>query len=96
MKPMNDHVLIRKERGEVKSGGLIVVEGTVQAPFRGEVLAVGPGKDIPGGKRRPLQVQPGDRVFFARHAGAPVVVNGEELQLIREDNILAVIDPGAN
>jgi chaperonin GroES len=56
------------------------------------VVAVGPGKDLAKGGRRPLGVAPGDRVFFARYAGAPVMHNGEELQLVREDNILAVIE----
>lgn len=92
MKPINDHVCIRRERGEIKSGDIYVVEGVTQAPFRGEVVAVGQGKDLPKGGRRPLGVKPGDLVFFARHAGAPVVHNGEELLLVREDNILAVID----
>lgn len=92
VKPLNDRVLVKRVEAEEKSaGGIIIPDTAKDKPQEGKILAVGPGK-LEKGERTPLQVKEGDRVLFGKYSGTEVKVNGEELVLLREDEIFAVIE----
>lgn len=93
IRPLHDRVVIRREEEETKSAGGIVLPGSAaEKPSRGEVLAVGKGKINENGDVRPLDVKVGDKVIFGQYAGNKVKVDGEELLMMSESEILAVIE----
>jgi chaperonin GroES len=93
LKPLNDRVVVKRvEEEEKTSGGIIIPDTAKEKPIQGEVLAVGSGKLLEDGNRRPLDVKEGNRVLFGKYAGTDVKVNGEELLIMREDDILAIIE----
>ena len=93
LKPLNDRVVVRRiEEEQVTAGGIIIPDSAKEKPIRGEILAIGSGKLLEDGNKRPLDVRVGDRVLFGKYAGTEVKVEGEELLIMREDDILAVID----
>ncbi|MCE5394321.1 MAG: co-chaperone GroES [Acidithiobacillus sp.] len=93
LRPLHDRVVIRRLEEEQKTaGGIIIPDTAKEKPVQGEVVAVGNGKILEDGKIRPLDVKAGDRVLFAKYAGTEVKVEGEELLVMREDDIMAVID----
>lgn len=93
IRPLHDRVVIRREEEETKSAGGIVLPGSAaEKPSRGEVLAVGKGKINENGDVRPLDVKIGDKVIFGQYAGNKVKVDGEELLMMSESEILAVIE----
>ncbi len=93
MRPLHDRVIIRRLEEERKSaGGIVIPDTAAEKPVRGEVLAVGPGKLMEDGKIRPLDVKPGDKVLFGKYSGTEVKVEGEELVVMREDDIMAVLE----
>ncbi|MCK2169518.1 co-chaperone GroES, partial [Thalassospira xiamenensis] len=88
-----DRVLVRREEEETKTAGGIVLPGSAaEKPSRGEVIAVGNGKIQENGDVRPLDVKAGDKVIFGQYAGNTVKVDGEELLIMSEAEILAVIE----
>jgi chaperonin GroES len=92
VKPLNDRVLVKRvEAEERSSGGIIIPDTAKDKPQEGRILSVGPGK-LEKGERTPLQVKEGDRVLFGKYSGTEVKVNGEELVLLREDEIFAIIE----
>jgi chaperonin GroES len=93
IKPIHDRVVIKRlEEESTTSGGIIIPEVAKEKPIQGEVRAAGGGRWMEGGQRLPMQVKPGDRVLFSRYAGNEIKVDGEELLIMREDDILAVIE----
>jgi len=93
LKPLNDRVVVRRFEEEQKTvGGIIIPDTAKEKPIQGEVMAVGSGKVLEDGSRRPLDVKVGDRVLFGKYAGTDIKVEGEELLIMREDDILAIIE----
>ncbi len=93
LKPLNDRVVVRRLEEEQKTaGGIIIPDTAKEKPIQGEVLAVGSGRVQDDGSRKPLDVSAGDRVLFGKYAGTEVKVEGEELLIMREDDILAIIE----
>lgn len=90
--PLGDRVVVEREEGGQKTaGGILLPDSAKDKPARGVVISVGEGKLTDDGKRQPLQVKPGDRVVFTSYAGEPFKVGDDELLLMREDDILAVL-----
>lgn len=93
LRPLNDRVVIKRiEEEERTAGGIIIPDTAKEKPIQGEVQAVGNGKLMEDGTRRPLDVKAGDRVLFSKYAGTDVKVEGEDLLIMREDDILAIIE----
>ena len=93
IKPLQDRVIIRRiEEGEQIRGGIIIPDSAKEKPQEGEVIAVGEGKRKDDGARIPLDVQAGDRVLFGKYTGSEIKVDGDEYLIMREDDILGVIE----
>ncbi len=93
VKPLADRVLIKRiEEEEVKKGGIIIPDTAKEKPQKGEVIAVGPGRLDENGKRIPMEVKEGDKVLFSKYAGTEVKIGEEEYLIMREDDILAIIE----
>ncbi|MBS3809557.1 MAG: co-chaperone GroES [Desulfobacterales bacterium] len=93
IKPLNDRILVKRLEEESKTkGGIIIPDSAKEKPAQGEVIAVGDGKLNDDGKRMPLQVKEGDRVLFAKYAGTEVKIEEEEHLVMREDDILGIIE----
>jgi chaperonin GroES len=92
-RPLHDRVMVRRIEGDVKSAGGIIIPDTVQEkPMEGDVVAVGPGARGDDGKLHPLDVKAGDRVLFGKWSGTEVKIDGEELLIMKESDIMGVID----
>jgi len=90
--PLGDRVVVEREESEQRtSGGILLPDSAKDKPARGTVVSVGEGKCDSKGVRHPLQVKPGDRVVFTSYAGEAFKVSDEELLLMREDDILAIL-----
>jgi chaperonin GroES len=93
LKPLNDRVVVKRvEEEEKTAGGIIIPDTAKEKPVQGEVISVGNGKLMEDGSRRPLDVKAGDRVLFSKYAGTDIKVEGAELLIMREDDILAIIE----
>lgn len=93
IEPIGDKVVIRRLEAEEKTaGGIVLPDSARERPQEGRVLSVGDGRRLKDGTRVPHQVREGDRVLFYAYAGTPVVVNQEELLIMNEDEILAVLE----
>jgi len=93
IRPLHDRIVVRRAEEETKSAGGIVLPGSAaEKPARGEVLAVGNGKITDSGDVRPLDVKVGDQVIFGQYAGNTVKIDGEELLVMGEGEVLAVIE----
>jgi chaperonin GroES len=93
VRPLHDHLLVQRIEEESKSkGGIIIPDTAKEKPQEGRVVAAGKGKLQDDGKLRPLEVQKGDRVLFGKYAGTEVTIDGEEHLIIREDDVLAVLE----
>jgi len=93
LKPLNDRVLVKRlESDEKTAGGLYIPDTAKEKPSRGKVVAAGPGKLADDGKRTALAVKAGDLVLFNKYAGTEISLDGEEHLVMREDDILAIID----
>ena len=91
--PLHDRVLILRSEEEATSpGGIVIPDSAAEKPSRGEVLAVGKGKVRDSGDIRPLDVRVGDQVLFGKYSGTEVKVEGQELVVMREDDIMGVIE----
>lgn len=92
LRPLHDRVIVKRLDQETKTAsGLIIPDAAAEKPDQGEVLAVGNGKVQDNGQVRPLEVKVGDRVLFGKYSGQAVKVNGEELLVMREEDIMAVV-----
>lgn len=93
LRPLHDRVIVRRMEEETTSpGGIVIPDNAAEKPSRGEVIAAGDGKITDSGEVRALAVKIGDKVLFGKYAGTEVKVGGEELLVMREDDIVAVIE----
>jgi chaperonin GroES len=93
IRPLHDRVIIKRmEEERTSPGGIVIPDSAAEKPIKGEVLAVGKGKSNEQGEIRPLDVKVGDRVLFGKYSGTEVKVDGEDLLVMREDDIMAVIE----
>ncbi len=93
IKPLHDRVILRRiEEGEQVRGGIIIPDTAKEKPQEGEVVAAGEGKYKEDGTRQPLDVKKGDRVLFGKYSGSEIKLDGEELLIMREDEILGIIE----
>ena len=96
IRPLQDRVILRRiEEGEQVRGGIIIPDTAKEKPQEGEVVAVGEGKYREDGTRQTLDVRTGDRVLFGKYSGSEVKLDGEELLIMREDEILGIIQRAA-
>jgi chaperonin GroES len=92
IRPLHDRVLVKRvEEDEKTAGGIIVPDTAKEKPQKGEIVAAGPGKRNEEGKVQPLDIKAGDKVLFGKYAGTEIKVEGEELLMMREDDIMGVI-----
>ena len=92
LRPLHDRVIVKRLDQETKTAsGLIIPDAAAEKPDQGEILAVGNGKVQDNGQVRPLEVQVGDRVLFGKYSGQAVKVDGQELLVMREEDIMAVL-----
>jgi chaperonin GroES len=95
-RPLHDRVLVRRvEQEEKTAGGIIIPDTAKEKPMEGEVIAVGGGVRAEDGTTLPLDVVPGDRVLFGKWAGTEVTIDGEELLIMKESDLLGVIEKSA-
>jgi chaperonin GroES len=93
VKPLNDRVLVKRiEEVQVTKGGILIPDTAKEKPIEGKVIAVGPGKMSDAGVRMALQLKEGDRVLFGKYAGTEIKMEGDEYLMMREEDILAVIN----
>ncbi|KAB1443015.1 co-chaperone GroES [Pseudodesulfovibrio senegalensis] len=93
LKPLNDRVLVKRlEVEEMTAGGIIIPDSAKEKPMKGEVVAAGEGKLDENGKRVAMTVKAGDTVLFAKYAGTEIKIDGVEHLVMREDDILAVVE----
>lgn len=93
IRPLNDRLLVKRlEEEATTSGGIIIPDSAKEKPAEGEIIAVGPGKTNDKGERVALQVTEGDRVLFSKYGGTDVKLDGEDYLIMREDDILGVIE----
>ncbi len=93
LRPMGDRIIVKASAREaVTKSGIVLPDTAKEKPQEGEVLAIGPGKVLDNGKRPALEIQVGQRVLFARYAGAEVKVDGEEYLIMRESDVMGIIE----
>ena len=93
IRPLHDRVVIKRmEEEKASPGGIIIPDSATEKPIKGEVIAVGNGKIQGNGKVQPLDVKVGDTVLFGKYSGTEVKVDSDELVVMKEDDIMAVID----
>ncbi|MFQ5842061.1 MAG: co-chaperone GroES [Thermodesulfobacteriota bacterium] len=93
IRPLQDRVIVRRlEEEEKTEGGIIIPDTAKEKPMEGRVVAVGKGKVLEDGKVAPLDVKAGDRVLFNKYAGTEVKLDGEEHLIMREDDILGIVE----
>ena len=93
IRPLHDRVVVKRiEQKEQVRGGIIIPDTAKEKPQEAEVVAVGPGKINDDGKRSPMDVKKGDRILIGKYSGSEIKIDEEELVILREDEILAVID----
>lgn len=95
-RPLHDRVLVRRtDEDEKTAGGIIIPDTAKEKPQQGEVVAVGPGTRNEAGELLPLDVRVGDRVLFGKYAGSEVTIDGEEYSIMKESDILGVLEGAA-
>jgi len=93
IRPLHDRVIVKRiEEGEQVRGGIIIPDSAKENPQEGEVVAVGKGKYKEDGTRQSLDVKQGDRVLFGKYSGSEIKIDGEELLIMREDEILGILE----
>lgn len=93
IRPLYDRILVRRLAEErTTAGGIVIPDNATEKPDQGEVVSVGDGKIKDDGSVRPLAVKKGDRVLFGKYAGTAVKIDGDELLVMREDDVMAVFD----
>lgn len=93
IRPLHDRVIIKRLEAETTSaGGIVIPDSATEKPIKGEVIAVGNGKILENGDKRALDIKPGDKVLFGKYSGTEVKVDGQELLVMREEDVMAVIE----
>ena len=96
VRPLHDRIIVQRiEEGEQKIGGIIIPDSAKEKPSEGEIVAVGSGTKAEDGKVTPLDVKAGDRVLFGKWSGTEVKLDGEELIIMKESDIMGVLESGA-
>lgn len=92
LRPLADRVIVKRLENETKTAsGIVIPDNAAEKPDQGEVLAVGPGKKNEEGKLSPVDVKVGDKILFGKYSGTTVKIDGEELLVMREEDIMAVV-----
>ena len=93
LKPLSDRIIVKAVTAEEKtSGGIVLPDTAKEKPQQAEVLAVGPGKVLDNGKVAPMDVKVGDKVYYGKYSGTEVKLNGDELVVLRQDDILGIVE----
>jgi chaperonin GroES len=93
IRPLHDRVIVKRmEEERTSPGGIVIPDAATEKPIRGKVIAVGNGKILESGEIRALDIKAGDKVLFGKYSGTEVKVDGEELLVMKEDDIMAVIE----
>jgi chaperonin GroES len=93
IRPLHDRVIIKRlEEERTSAGGIIIPDNATEKPIKGKVIAVGKGKILENGEVRPLDVKVGDNILFGKYSGTEVKVDGEDLLVMREEDVMAVIE----
>jgi len=93
LRPLHDRVIVKRmEEERMSAGGIVIPDSATEKPVRGEVIAVGNGKILENGDKRALDIGVGDTVLFGKYSGTEVKVDGDELLVMREEDIMAVIE----
>ena len=93
IRPLHDRVVIKRmEEERTSPGGIVIPDSATEKPIRGKVMAAGKGKIMESGDIRPLDVKVGDKVLFGKYSGTEVKVDGEDVVVMREDDIMAIIE----
>jgi chaperonin GroES len=93
IRPLYDRVIVKRTEQETKSaGGIVIPDSAKEKPTQGEVISVGPGARKADGTLRPLDIKVGDKVLYGRYSGSEVKVGGEELLIVREEDIMGVVE----
>jgi chaperonin GroES len=93
IRPLHDRVIVKREDEERKSpGGIVIPDTAAEKPIRGKIIAVGKGKILENGSIRPLDLKVGDKILFGKYGGTEVKVDGDELLVMREEDVMAVIE----
>ncbi len=96
VRPLHDRLLVRRiEEQETVRGGIIIPDSAKEKPQEGEVVAVGKGKVLEDGKVQPLDVKEGDRILFGKYSGNEIKLDGEELLILREEEVLGILETKA-
>ena len=93
IRPLQDRVIIKRmEEEKTSPGGIVIPDSATEKPIKGEVIAVGNGLVLDNGEVRPLDLQVGDKVLFGKYSGTEVTLDGEELLVMKEDDVMAVLE----
>ncbi|MCH7508323.1 MAG: co-chaperone GroES [Proteobacteria bacterium] len=93
IRPLHDRVIIKRmEEERTSAGGIVIPDSAAEKPIKGEVVAVGNGKILESGDVRPLDLKVGDKVLFGKYSGTEVTVDGDELLVMREEDVMAVLE----
>ncbi len=93
LRPLHDRVIVKRmEEERLSAGGIVIPDSATEKPVRGEIIAAGNGKILENGEKRDLDVKVGDTVLFGKYSGTEVKVDGDELLVMREEDIMAVIE----
>ncbi|HUG03560.1 MAG TPA: co-chaperone GroES [Steroidobacteraceae bacterium] len=93
IRPLHDRVMVKREEEERKSpGGIVIPDTAAEKPIRGKIIAVGKGKILENGNVRPLDLKVGDKILFGKYSGTEIKVDGDELLVMREEDVVAVIE----
>ncbi len=93
IRPLHDRVIVKRiEEEETTKGGIIIPDTAKEKPIEGKVVAVGAGKILENGTKLPLEVKKGDKILFGKYAGTDIKVEGEEHLIMREDDIIAIVE----
>ena len=93
IRPLQDRVIVRRmEEERTSAGGIVIPDSAAEKPIQGKVIAVGPGKILDNGERRPVDVKAGDKILFGKYSGTEVKIDDEEYLVMREEDIMGVIE----
>ena len=92
-RPLNDRILVKRvDAEETTKGGIIIPDNAKEKPMQGKVMAVGEGKHLDNGQIRPLEVKKDQTIYFRKYAGSEVTIEGQEHLILREDEVLAILE----
>ena len=93
LRPLHDRVIVKRmEEEKISAGGIVIPDSATEKPIKGEIIAVGAGKILENGSVRALAVKAGDKVMFGKYSGTEVKVDGQELLVMREEDLIAIIE----